>query len=206
MLEDEMNKAAEIVKSYVAEQTVVVLEEGRRAFPEERFVPAGQPGAGFCWPAEVLREEAGRAAEEMLEGEPLGFALFSTKGGWSYQFRVHVVTPTGHVLALDTPAASAEEAEEMIKGWHARHLPPRLLPLELERVEGEMASKLDRELRRHDWFADMSDSYAVTRAARKHMEETIVPLLLALPESKGREIWDLHAPEEIGRDPYARFR
>jgi hypothetical protein len=63
-------------------------------------------------------------------------------------------------------------------------------------LRADPVAHLERELARHDWWAMMSDSYAVTLAGQRHMDE-IRGIVAQCPVDVVRNLWAKYAPAEF---------
>ncbi len=63
-------------------------------------------------------------------------------------------------------------------------------------LRNDAPAHLERELRRHDWWHMMSDSYGAVSAGERHMRE-ITAIAARLPVETVRALWAAHAPAEF---------
>lgn len=64
----------------------------------------------------------------------------------------------------------------------------------------DLAAKLERELKRHDWHAAFSDDSSVWRRAEAHMKK-IKALMKRVDPEIGRNLWNQYSSNKTG-DPY----
>jgi hypothetical protein len=156
-------------------QVVVVKKTSTTAFPEEKFLDHN-------WhPEETLKVE--RAKAEKAAKSCLGFGVFTSRGMYSYTYRVYAKTPNG-IVEIGA-CHKDEEVDSMVRGYHEK------LGSLKERV-----AKLEVELTHHDWWCHMSDAPGVCGAGERHMAE-IKPLLASLPKKTAKALWTKHAPKEF---------
>lgn len=182
---------AQMVLRMIPEQTVVVLERGFKAFPptlfhDDEFQP------------EDVRERAAKQAARLLDrGGALGYGIYDRR---NYQFIVYGTVPQGLVHNLGR-AYEPEDVDKLVRDY-------------AKRVTGDgrkAERELERELKRHDWYAAMSDAPGVWRAGERHMNEVIKPLLAAVPQEVGIALWKKYAPTKskgglYSEDPYEMMR
>lgn len=63
-------------------------------------------------------------------------------------------------------------------------------------LRDDAPAHLERELRRHDWWHIMSDSYGTTLAGQRHMAD-IMGIVARVPSATVRALWAAHAPAEF---------
>ena len=63
------------------------------------------------------------------------------------------------------------------------------------RIRKDVVAQLERELKRHDWYADFSDDGRVWRGAQAHMKQ-IKALMAQVDEDVAQRLWDKYSPKD----------
>jgi len=185
-------KGADIILRSDARQVVVVYEDRVKAFPKSLYGPDRN-----YLPLEEAEKGRRRAAHDVrtssqrIIGSVQGFGLFNPR---YLTFDVYVITPSDHLLTMRMGGVyDADDVERVVREQQAKIR---------AKTEAETVRELEQELKRHDWFGAMSDDARYWRASEQHMNEVIMPLLVALPEAVGLRIWRKYAPEGHIDNPY----
>ena len=130
-----------------------------------------------------------RADEQKLSGpdatKAVGLAWRDRHGkGWSAEVKGDKAAPRHRGVGATLAEAVAAATDAYYKAEAAEIA-----------LREDSAAHLERELATHDWWHMMSDSYGVTLAGERHMEE-ILGIAARCPADVVRALWAKHAPAD----------